>query len=301
MSRVAFLGLGNMGGPMSANLVTAGHVVTGYDVSADAMRSAASRGVEVADSAAEAVTGADVVVSMLTKGDVVKDVLLTSGLLASLARGTLVIDSSTIDMATTRELHVAAARSGLDFLDAPVSGGVGGAQAGTLTFMVGGSRDVFDRASGILSAMGRKLVHAGGPGAGQAIKMCNQMVFASSLTAVSETFVLGKLLGLDPKILFDVLSNASGDCWALHNFCPVPGLVAGSASDNDFKPKFSARLMNKDLQLGLAAAAEIGQDLIVAPGVAALFTTLAAGPEDVDTSAVIRLLPGQELVTDPGR
>jgi 3-hydroxyisobutyrate dehydrogenase len=278
MSRVAFLGLGNMGGPMSANLIKADHVVTGYDISADAMRSAAARGAEVADSPAEAVTGADVVVSMLTKGDVVKDVLLTSGLLASLARGTLVIDSSTIDMATTRELHEAAAGFGLDFLDAPVSGGVGGAQAGTLTFMVGGSRDVFDRASEILSAMGRKLVHAGGPGAGQAIKMCNQMVFAASLTAISETFVLGKLLGLDPKILFDVLCNASGDCWALHNFCPVPGLVAGSASDNDFKPKFSARLMNKDLQLGLAAAAEIGQDLIVAPGVAALFTTLAARP-----------------------
>jgi 3-hydroxyisobutyrate dehydrogenase len=299
MSRVAFLGLGNMGGPMAANLVNAGHLVTGYDISADAMRSAASRGVAAADSAAEAVTGVDVVVSMLTKGDVVKDVLLTSGLLASMARGTLVIDTSTIDVATTRELHEAAAGLGLDFLDAPVSGGVGGAQAGTLTFMVGGSGEVFYRASGILSAMGRKLVHAGGPGAGQAIKICNQMVFAASLTAASETFVLGKRLGLDPKVLFDVMSNASGDCWALHNFCPVPGLVAGSASDNDFRPKFSARLMSKDLQLGLAAAAEIGQDLVVAPRVAQLFVELAARPQDLDTSAVIRMVPGHELITSP--
>jgi 3-hydroxyisobutyrate dehydrogenase len=293
MSRVAFLGLGNMGGPMAANLVSAGHQVTGYDIAPDAVRSGAANGVEPAPSPAAAVAGADTVLTMLTKGDVVRDVLLTSGLLASLPRGTLVIDSSTIDVATTRELHEAAAGLGLDFLDAPVSGGVGGAQAGTLTFMAGGSREAFHRAAEIFSVMGRKLVHAGGPGAGQAVKMCNQMVFAASVTVVSEAFRLGGRLGLDPAILFDVMSNASADCWALRNFCPVPGLVAGSAADNDFKPKFSARLMSKDLQLGLAAAAGIGHDLVVAPPVAALFAELAAGPEDVDTSAVIRLLPGE--------
>jgi 3-hydroxyisobutyrate dehydrogenase len=296
MSRVAFLGLGNMGTPMAANLAKAGHEVTGYDISAEAMRSAAARGVGLADSAAAAAAGADVVISMLTKGDVVKEVLLTSGLLNSLARGTLVIDSSTIDVATTRELHEAAAGLGLGFLDAPVSGGVGGAQAGTLTFMVGGSAETFDRGSEVLSAMGRKLVHAGGPGSGQAIKICNQLLFATSLTAASQAFVLGKRLGLDPKVMFDVLSSASGDCWALHNFCPVPGLVEGSASDNGFRPKFSARLLNKDLQLGLAAAAEIGQELLMAPTVAELFAELAAGQEDVDSSAVIRLLPGHEVI-----
>jgi 3-hydroxyisobutyrate dehydrogenase len=292
MSRVAFLGLGNMGGPMAANLVRAGHRVTGYDIAADAVRSAASRGVEPAASPAAAVTGADAVLTMLTKGDVVRDVLLGSGLLASLPRGTLVIDSSTIDVATARELHEAAAGLGLDFLDAPVSGGTGGAQAGTLTFMAGGSRAAFDRAAEILSVLGRKLVHAGGPGAGQAVKMCNQMVFAASVTVVAEAFTLGGRLGLDPAVLFDVMSSASADCWALRNFCPVPGLVAGSAADNGFKPRFSARLMSKDLQLGLAAAAQTGHELVVAPPVAALFAELAAADEDVDTSAVIRLLPG---------
>jgi 3-hydroxyisobutyrate dehydrogenase len=294
MSRIAFIGLGNMGVPMAANLVRAGHQVTGYDTARGAVAAAAERGVRPAGSAAAAADGADVVVTMLTRGDVVKEVLLGSGLLTTLAAGTLVIDCSTIDVATTRELHQSAAAAGLDFLDAPVSGGVGGAQAGTLTFMAGGSATVLERASGILSAMGRKLVHAGGPGTGQAIKICNQMLFAASLTAVSEAFVFGQRLGLEPDVLFDVLSNASGDCWALHNFCPVPGLVPGSAADNGYAPKFSARLMSKDLQLGLAAAAETGTGLTVLPPVAALFAELAGGPQDVDSSAVIRVVPAAE-------
>ena len=291
MLMIGFVGLGNMGAPMSANLVQAGHRVRGFDQADAARRAAAGRGVEIVDSVAAAADGADVFLTMLPNGAIVRDVL-TGAALARLPAGALVIDSSSIDVATTRDLHAAAAAKGLQYLDAPVSGGVAGAAAGTLTFMIGGSEAAVERARPVLEALGDKLVHLGGPGNGQAAKVCNQLVVAASTAALAEAFVLADRMGVAATALYEVMSGSSGNCWALHNFTPWPGVVDGSAADNGYSPRFAAALMNKDLHLALDAAQGAAQELPLTTLVAGLFAQLAAGPRDLDTSAVIREIPG---------
>lgn len=297
MTRIGFVGLGNMGGPMSANLVAAGHHVTGFDLAADALAAAAAAGVTVAETAAAAAADAEVVITMLPRGEIVRSALSgPDGVLAALPAGALVIDCSSIDVATTRELHQATAAAGASYLDAPVSGGVSGARAATLTFMVGGNAETLERARPLFEVMGSKIVHAGAAGAGQAVKTLNQLLFGTTLAAVAEAFTLAAQLDLDPAILYNVVTSASGDCWAIRNFCPWPGVVPGSAADSGYEPRFSARLMSKDLHLAVDAAAAVGQELPVGSVAAALYAQLADRPDDVDSSAVIQALPGATVV-----
>ena len=248
---VAFLGLGHMGGPMAANLVRAGYTVTGYDPVPAAQEEATKNGITVAEAAVDAVRGAEVVITMLPNGKLVLD--LYDEILPAAESNTLFVDSSTIDVADARAAAEKAQRAGHRAVDAPVSGGVAGASAGTLAFMVGGSEEDFATAQPLLEAMGRKIVHCGGSGNGQAAKICNNMILGISMIAISEAFVLGEKLGLDNQALFDVASNASGQCWALTSNCPVPGPVPTTPANNDYTPGFAAALMDKDL--GLAANA----------------------------------------------
>jgi 3-hydroxyisobutyrate dehydrogenase len=293
MSVIGFVGLGNMGAPMSANLIRAGHRVRGFDLAHDARQAAADRGVDVVGSAAGAADGADFFITMLPNGAIVRDVLTGAGsALAHLPTGALVIDSSSIDVMTTRELHAAAAAKGLQYLDAPVSGGISGAAAGTLTFMAGGTPAALEHARPVIMSMGSNLVHVGGPGNGQAAKACNNMVVAASTVALAEAFVLADRMGLEARALYDIMSASTASCWSLHNFTPWPGVVDGSAADCDYRPRFAARLMSKDLHLALAAAQSVEQELTLTPVVARLFASLAEMPRDVDTSAVIREIPG---------
>nr|WP_275548979.1 3-hydroxyisobutyrate dehydrogenase [Streptomyces lavendulae] len=252
---VAFIGLGHMGGPMAANLVGAGYRVLGHDLVPEALAAAARAGVEPAGNAAEAVAGADTVITMLPAGRHVLDLYDT--LLPAARPGTLFLDCSTIDVADARTAHERAATAGMRALDAPVSGGVVGAEAGTLTFMAGGGESEFADARTLLDIMGGKAVHCGGPGAGQAAKICNNMILGVSMIAVSEAFVLGERLGLSHQALFDVASTASGQCWALSVNCPVPGPVPASPANRDYRPGFAAALMAKDLRLA-ANAVEAG-------------------------------------------
>ncbi|MFJ4790321.1 3-hydroxyisobutyrate dehydrogenase [Streptomyces sp. NPDC088794] len=250
-STVALIGLGHMGGPMAANLVKAGHRVLGHDLVPAALDTAVGAGVERAGSAAGAVADADVVITMLPAG---RHVLgLYDDILAVARPDTLFVDCSTIDVADARTAHERAVAAGMRALDAPVSGGVVGAEAATLTFMAGGEESEFAEAEPLLAAMGKKVVHCGGPGAGQAAKICNNMILGVSMIAVSEAFVLGESLGLSHQALYDVASTASGQCWALSVNCPVPGPVPASPANRDYRPGFAASLMAKDL--GLAANA----------------------------------------------
>jgi 3-hydroxyisobutyrate dehydrogenase len=254
--RVAFLGLGNMGRPMALNLRKAGHEVRGWDVSAPAMAAFADAGGTLARDAADALEGADAVLTMLPAGEHVRAAYLgAEGIIAAVrpARA-LLIDCSTIDVQTAREVGAAAAAAGLEMLDAPVSGGVGGATAGTLTFMVGGPASGFARAEKLLRAMGRNVVHAGAAGAGQAAKICNNMMLGIGMIATAEAFVLADRLGLDRQKLFDIVSVSSGQCWSLTSYCPVPGPVPGSPANRDYAAGFTAALMLKDLMLAQAAA-----------------------------------------------
>lgn len=294
MSTIGFVGLGNMGRPMAVNLVKAGHDVRGFDVVAAARERAHSEGVPVATSAAEAARGADILITMLPKGEHVRAVLLGEDTpLKELAPGAVAIDSSSIDIPTTRELHFVGADLNVDVVDAPVSGGVSGATAGTLTFMVGGAEAAIARCKAVLDVMGARIFQVGGPGAGQTAKACNQMVFGSSLVALAEAFVIAERLGLAPQKLFDVLSTSSGDCWALHNFTPLPGLVEGSAADNGYAPKFAAALLAKDLGLAATAAESAELDLVVGQGARERVEELAASDGALDASAVIKVVAGK--------
>ncbi|BBG03803.1 MULTISPECIES: 3-hydroxyisobutyrate dehydrogenase [Pseudonocardia] len=289
MSVIGFVGLGNMGGPMAANLVEAGYAVRGFDLGEEAKTRATQAGVTVVASATEAAEGADVLVTMLPRGEHVRSVLLGEhGPLTALKPGGLVIDASSIDVATSRDLHAAATDRGLLVLDAPVSGGVGGATNATLTFMIGGAEEALAAARPVLEAMGTKFFHVGAAGAGQAVKACNQMVVGASLVAVSEAFVLAERLGVSNQSLFDVLSTSSGNCWALHNFTPRPGLVEGSAADNDYAPKFASALLAKDLGLAAAAAESVGVELVVGCGAQQQVDKAAAVHGHLDSSVVIK-------------
>jgi 3-hydroxyisobutyrate dehydrogenase len=293
MSAIAFIGLGNMGRPMAANLMKAGHRVIGFDIEPNAMAAHTNSGGRTAASAAEAVQGADAVISMLPAGDDVRRLYLgAEGLIAALrGRDLLLIDSSTIDVATAREVAAAARDAGFDMLDAPVSGGVGGATAGTLTFMVGGSEAAFARGAPILRAMGKTIVHAGPAGAGQAAKICNNMILGVSMLAVSEAFVLADKLGLDRAKLFEISSVSSGQCWSLTSYCPVPGRVPTSPANRDYAPGFAAALMLKDLKLAQEAAAQSGAPTPLGAQAAKLYQQLAdAGHAGRDFSVAFRWL-----------
>ncbi len=289
--KIAFIGLGNMGGPMAANLAAAGLAVAGFDLSAASCAAVAAKGVAIAASAAEAARGADVVVTMLPAG---KHVLAVWAELAGvIAPGALVIDSSTIDVESARKAHALLAEKGALTLDAPVSGGTGGATAATLTFMVGGSEAAFAAGQPVLSKMGKRIVHCGGAGAGQAAKICNNMILGISMAGVAEAFVLAERLGLSHQALFDVTSTSSGQCWSLTSYCPVPGPVPASPANRDYAPGFAAALMLKDLKLSQEAALASGAATPMGAQAAqlyALFEKLGHGAEDF--SGIIRMLRG---------
>ncbi|MFC2249894.1 3-hydroxyisobutyrate dehydrogenase [Labrys portucalensis] len=291
-SKIGFIGLGHMGGPMAANLVKAGHQVRGFDLSPASLETARGNGIIIAASAAEAVADADAVITMLPAG---AHVLKVWSELASLVpAGALLIDSSTIDVDSARKAHDIAAGRKFAAVDAPVSGGVGGAKAGTLTFMVGGADEAFARAEPLLAVMGKRVVHCGTAGAGQAAKICNNMILGISMIGVCEAFALGEKLGLSQQALYDVASTSSGQCWSLTTYCPVPGPVPTSPANNDYQPGFAAALMLKDLKLAQAAANSVGANTPLGAEAAqlySLFDGLGHGTEDF--SAIIRLLRGK--------
>jgi 3-hydroxyisobutyrate dehydrogenase len=290
---IAFIGLGNMGLPMAGNLVKAGHAVTGFDLAPASCQAAAKLGLTVATTAPEAAAQADVVVTMLPAGRHV--VSVWSDLAGVVKSGALLIDSSTIDVDSARRAHALfAVKSGLT-LDAPVSGGTGGAAAGTLTFMVGGSKEAFARGEPILAKIGKRIVHCGEAGAGQAAKICNNMILGISMAGVCEAFVLAERLGLSHQALFDVASTSSGQCWSLNAYCPVPGPVPTSPANNDYRPGFATALMLKDLKLAQEAALTSGASTPLGAEAAqlyGLFDKLGHGGEDF--SAIIRFLRGRQ-------
>ena len=291
MTTIAFIGLGNMGNPMAANLVKAGHQVRGFDLVADNLTTAAANGVTISDSATAAVEGAEVVVTMLPAG---KHVLAVYGeIVAAAGKGTLFIDSSTIDVDSARKAHAIASEAGMLSIDAPVSGGVGGAEAGTLTFMAGGSKEAFAKAEPILQPMAGKVVHCGDAGAGQAAKICNNMILGISMIGVGEAFVLAEKLGLSHQALFDVASTSSGQCWSLTTYCPVPGPVPTSPANRDYKPGFAAALMLKDLKLAQEAAQSAGAVTPLGAEAAQLYALFdAMGHGGTDFSGIVKFLRG---------
>ena len=288
MSTVAFLGLGHMGGPMAANLLAAGHTVRGFDPVSALKEAAAERGAEVFDSGAEAAINADVVITSLPNGDIVK--ACYAEVLPAAREGTLFIDTSTISVDDARSINKQAADRGLAQLDAPVSGGVKGATAGTLAFMVGGDDAAVERARPVLEPLAGKIIHCGGSGTGQAAKLCNNMVLAVQQIAVGEAFVLAEKLGLSAQSLFDVITGATGNCWSVHTNCPVSGPVPTSPANNDFKPGFATALMNKDLGLAMNAVNSTGSSAPLGSHAAEIYAKYAADHADKDFSAVIELL-----------
>jgi len=293
MAKIAFIGLGNMGGPMAANLAKAQHHVVAFDLSDAAVASAVEKGAHKASSAAEAVKGAEIVVTMLPAGKHVREVY-EKDVLPNVAKGTLLIDCSTIDVESARHVAALADKAGMDMVDAPVSGGVGGATAGTLTFMVGGSEASFAKAKPILEKMGKNIVLAGTSGGGQAAKICNNMILGVSMIAVSEAFMLAKRLGLDAQKLFDVASTASGQCWSLTNYCPVPGPVPASPANRDYQAGFTAAMMLKDLMLAQQAANAAGASTPLGAEAAQLFNLFVnSGNGAKDFSGIIKMLDGK--------
>ena len=290
MTTIAFLGLGNMGGPMAANLVSAGHTVHGFDPVTALKEAAAAKGATVFDAAADAVTGADVVITSLPNGDIVKSVY--AEVVPAATSGALLIDTSTISVDDARAVNAQATERGLAQIDAPVSGGIKGATAGTLAFMVGGDEPAFERAKPVLDPLAGKMIHCGASGAGQAAKLCNNMVLAVQQIAIGEAFVLAEKLGLPVQSLFDVITGATGNCWAVHTNCPVPGPVPTSPANNAFKPGFATALMNKDLGLAMAAVQSAGSSAPLGSHAAEIYEQFAAEHADKDFSAVIEMLRG---------
>jgi len=293
MAKSAFIGLGNMGGPMAANLVKGQHQVTAFDLSASALDAAAANGARKAASAAEAVKDAEVVVTMLPQGKHVRAVY-ENDVLPHVGRGAFLIDCSTIDVDTARHVASLADKAGLAMVDAPVSGGVGGATAGTLTFMVGGSDAAFAKARPILEKMGKNIVHTGAPGSGQAAKIVNNMILGITMIGVAEGFLMGKRLGLDMKTLFDIVSTSSGSCWAVNSYLPVAGPVPTSPANRDFAPGFTAENMLKDLKLAQQAALSSGASTPMGAEAAQLFNLFVnTGNGGKDFSGIIRMLDGK--------
>jgi len=297
MATIGFIGLGNMGAPMAANLVKAGHRVTGFDLVSKAVESLAAKGGTAAASAPVAAAESEIVITMLPAGPQVRSVYLgEDGLLVHARKDALLIDCSTIDVETARAVAAAAAEAGFDMLDAPVSGGVAGAEAATLTFMVGGQEAVFSRAQPILAAMGRTIVHAGPAGNGQAAKICNNMMLGVSMIAVCEAFSLAERLGLEAQILFDISAKSSGQCWALTSYCPVPGPVPASPANRDYAPGFTAAMMLKDLRLAQQAAGASAAPTPLGAAAANLYQLFVdEGAGGRDFSAIYRFICKPEV------
>ena len=302
MTRIAFIGAGNMGLPMLRNLLAAGHEVRAYDVSPDALAQAVRAGAGEAAGLADAVATAEMVITMLPEGRHVRAAYLgdgrdarggNDGIIGHASRETLLADCSTIDVASAREVAAAASEAGYEMIDAPVSGGVAGAEAATLTFMVGGSAAGFERAEPVLAAMGRNVAHVGGPGHGQAAKICNNMMAGIAMIGAAEVACLGEALGLDPKTLYGVLSTSSGQTWMMDHMHPIPGIVESSAANRNYAPGFKAALMAKDLGLAQSAAADTGTSTPLGSAAASIYRMLCHnGAGELDCSAVYRLLHG---------
>jgi 3-hydroxyisobutyrate dehydrogenase len=294
MAKIGFIGVGNMGFPMAQNLIKAGHELKAFDLVGQALSRIVNAGATQASSPADAASGVEALVTMLPAGRHVSDVYTGAGeVLASVDPGTLLIDSSTIDVATAREMHAAAEKAGYEMLDAPVSGGVGGAEAGILTFMCGGSAEAFARAKPYLETMGKNIFHAGGPGAGQAAKACNNMLLAINMIGLSEAFNLSDALGLDRQTLFDIVSTASGQSWALTSYCPVPGPVPTTPANRDYSPGFTGAMMLKDLKLSQDAAQSLDVSSPLGAAATMLFSMYCNDGHDAeDFSGIIRMLRG---------
>ena len=288
--KIAFIGLGNMGGGMAANLVKAGHDVNAFDLSPDALARAQDNGCAPFTSVREAVAGVDAVVSMLPNGAIVESGY-TADVLGQAPASALLLDCSTIDVATARKVEDAAAAAGYAMVDAPVSGGIAAANGGTLTFMVGGSDAAFARAEPILSAMGKAVIHAGDAGAGQAAKICNNMILGATMVATCEAFKLAERLGLDLQTFYDISSKASGQSWSMTSYCPVPGVGPQSPADNQYQGGFATALMLKDLKLAMEAAQTAGSDTPMGQRARELYEAFdAAGNGGLDFSAIIKTL-----------
>jgi 3-hydroxyisobutyrate dehydrogenase len=288
--KIAFIGLGNMGGGMAANLVKAGHRVNAFDLSADALARAQENGCATFTSVRDAVDGVDAVVSMLPNGTIV-DSVFENDVLGHAPTGAILLDCSTIDVDTARKVTADAVAAGYDMVDAPVSGGIAAANGGTLTFMVGGTDTAFARAEPILSAMGKAVIHAGGSGAGQAAKICNNMLLGASMIATCETFAMAEKLGLDLQTFYDISSKASGQNWSMTSYCPVPGVGPTSPADNDYQGGFATALMLKDLKLAMEAAQSVNADVPMGARAAELYAQFDAGGKGgMDFSAIIQSL-----------
>ena len=288
--KVAFVGLGNMGGGMAANLVKAGHDVNAFDLSPEAITRARENGCVVFTSVREAVVGVDAVVSMLPNGKIVASVF-ENDILGHASTGTILLDCSTIDVGTARSVTAAAVAAGYEMVDAPVSGGIAAANGGTLTFMVGGTDAAFARAQPILAAMGKAVIHAGASGAGQAAKICNNMLLGASMIATCETFAMAEKLGLDLQTFYDISSKASGQNWSMTSYCPVPGVGPTTPADNDYQGGFATALMLKDLKLAMEAASLVDADVPMGLRAAELYEKFdAAGKGGLDFSAIIQTL-----------
>lgn len=290
MTSIGFIGLGHMGGPMAANCLKAGHTVKVLDLVPEAVEKLVADGATAAKNVADACTDTEFVITMLQTGDQVRKICEgPDGIFKHISRNTVFIDASTIDITTCQLLHAEAEQQGLAMLDAPVSGGVGGATTGTLTFMIGGCNEYFHIAEPLLEAMGRNIIHAGPPCAGQAAKICNNMILGVSMIAISEAFMLGDKLGLDPKKLFEISSKASGQCWSMTSYSPIPDTVPSSPANNDFEPGFTVEMMLKDLYLSQQAAKQASSSTPMGAAATSLYEAYAKeGNEQLDFSAIIK-------------
>ncbi len=287
--KIAFIGLGNMGGGMAANLVKAGHEVRAFDLSAPALEAAREAGCATFDTAKEACEGAEAVVSMLPNGAIVKGVY-TNEVIGHAPAGAVLLDCSTIDVATAREVIEAATSAGYDMVDAPVSGGIAAANGGTLTFMVGGTEAAFQRAEPILNAMGKAVIHAGDAGNGQAAKICNNMLLAIHMIGTAEAFAMAEKLGLDAQTFYDISSVSSGQNWSMTSYCPVPGVGPQSPSDNDYQGGFASALMLKDLRLAMEAAGSADANTPLGKHAQEIYEAFAKENGALDFSAIIKTL-----------
>ena len=292
MAKIAFIGLGHMGGGMAPNLAKAGHEVLAFDLVPEALEKAAQGGCTPAASSAEAVKNADVVITMLPASTHVRSVY-HDDVAPNAKPGTLLIDCSTIDVGSAREVGEGLNRLGFEFVDAPVSGGIAAAAGGTLTFMVGGTDEAFERAKPFLDPMAKAVIHAGGPGAGQAAKICNNMILGATMVVTCEAFVLAQKLGLDPQVFFDISSKASGQSWSMTSYCPVPGVGPETPADHDYEGGFAAALMLKDLKLALEAAAQAGVNVEMGEEAEEEYEKFVeAGGGNKDFSGIIKMIDG---------
>lgn len=292
MARIAFIGLGHMGGGMAPNLVKAGHEVRAFDLSEEALSRACEQGCGRAESTEEAVKDAEVVITMLPAGKHVLDVY-RNNVLGHAPASALLIDCSTIDVASARTVEEEAAAKGYEMVDAPVSGGIAAAAGGTLAFMVGGSNEAFAKAKPFIEPMAKAVIHAGGPGAGQAAKICNNMILGATMAATCEGFVLAQKLGLDPQVFFDISSQASGQSWSMTSYCPVPGVGPKTPADNNYDGGFAAALMLKDLKLAMEAAKQVGLELEMGEEAEEEFEKFVEkGGGNKDFSGIIKMIDG---------